>query len=103
MPTVTSPLGKIKWKEFLEGGIYAALLPAIDVITDTISAAVASRELSFDWKQIGILALSGFVAFVVKKLFTPAQVRISGLDKKTLSAIQKGTKKVAIKDWNETT
>jgi hypothetical protein len=86
MPTVTSPLGKIKWKEFLEGGIYAALLPAIDVITETISAA-----------------LSGFVAFVVKKLFTPAQVRISGLDKKTLSAIQKGTKKVAIKDWNETT
>jgi membrane protein implicated in regulation of membrane protease activity len=94
MPTVTSPFGQIKWKEILEGGIYAAVVPAIEIALSSLDAG----ELTFNTKAIAVAAISGFLAFMLKKLATPAQLRVKGLDANTLADIKTGKKIVKIED-----
>jgi hypothetical protein len=98
MPTVTSPFGHIKWKEVLEGAIYAGAVPAATMIANTVEAAMTGGELVFNWKLIGISALAGFVSFIVKKILTPSQLRVGGLDANTLADIKTGKKIVKIEE-----
>jgi membrane protein implicated in regulation of membrane protease activity len=94
MPTVTSYLFSIKWKEVLEGGIYAAVVPAIEIALRSLQAG----ELTINYKAIAVAAISGFLAFLLKKLATPAQLRVKGLDANTLADIKTGKKIVKIEE-----
>ena len=48
----------------------AILTPVITIIAQSLNAGV----LTFDYKAIGIAALSGFVAYLTKNFFTPASI-----------------------------
>ena len=57
---------KLNLRDFLRGALMAILVPVIYIIQTSLNAGV----LTFNWKQIGIAAVSGFVAYLAKNLFT---------------------------------
>lgn len=66
-----SPQFAINWSDVLKGLIMAVGTPVIFIIQQTIS----SGQLTFNWKQIGMAALSGGVAYLIKNYFSkPAAV-----------------------------
>jgi len=57
---------KLNLRDFLKGAIMAILVPVIYILQTSLDAGV----ITFNWKQIGIAAISGFVAYLAKNLFT---------------------------------
>lgn len=57
----------LNWRDVLQGLIMATLTPIIFIIQQSLDAG----NLTFDWKKIGITALAGGVAYLVKKFFSP--------------------------------
>lgn len=73
MATVqTSKQFTINWRDITKGLVIAAISPVIPIVSDTIN----SGSLTFDWKHIGLTALSAVVAYLVKNFFTPSQTVI---------------------------
>ena len=53
-------------KDFIKGLIVAVLSAVITIIYNTVQAG----SLTFDWKAIGLTALSSAIAYIMKNLFT---------------------------------
>lgn len=53
-------------KDFLRGLIMAVVVPVLVLIQNSVSAGT----LTFDWKQLAIAAVSGFVAYLLKNFLT---------------------------------
>ena len=62
----TAPLFSINLKDLGKGLLIAVLSAVLGAIYTTLQAG----SLSFDWKQIGTLALSSLVAYLMKNFFT---------------------------------
>ena len=56
-------LSKLDWLKSL---IMAGLVPVLYIIQTSLT----NNELTFNWKQIGIAAISGMVAYLIKNFFT---------------------------------
>lgn len=67
-----SALFSINIKEALHGLIIATGTAAFTVIEASISAGT----LAVNWKQVGMAALAGGLAYIGKKFFTPAKLTI---------------------------
>lgn len=65
----TSKQFSLNIKDVLKGIVVAILTPVIVVIQSSLDAG----SLSFNWQQIGMAAVAGFVAYLAKNFFTPAQ------------------------------
>jgi hypothetical protein len=63
-----SPLFSLNWNDAIKGLIMAVGTPALFIIQQ----AIANGQFVFNWKQIGMAALAGGVAYLVKNFFTPA-------------------------------
>ncbi len=63
----TSNFLSLDWNDFGKGLLMAVLTPVVYVIQQSLELG----ELTFNWKGIGIAALSGGVAYIIKNLFTP--------------------------------
>ncbi len=61
-----SPFGKLNLADFGKGLLVAVGSAVFSVIYSTIQAG----SLTFDWKAIGITALSAALAYLSKNLFT---------------------------------
>lgn len=72
----TSKKFRLNWQDYVKGIVVAILTPVIFIIQNSLDAGT----LSFNWKQIGIAAVAGFVAYLVKNFFTPSQTIVKGLD-----------------------
>lgn len=59
---------KLNFNDILKGLLMAVLTPVVVIVQQSLEAGV----FVFDWKSIGIAALSGGVAYLVKNFFTPA-------------------------------
>jgi len=57
---------KLNLRDFLKGALMAILVPVLYVIQTSLDAGV----LTFNWKQIVIAAIAGFVSYLIKNLFT---------------------------------
>lgn len=57
---------KLHLRDFLKGAVMAILVPVLYIIQSSVEAG----NLVFNWKQIGIAAVSGLVAYLIKNLFT---------------------------------
>lgn len=68
MATTTSKLFTLNVSDFVKGLLMAVLVPVIAIISDSLSKGT----LVFDWKLIGITALSGFLGYLVKNFLTPS-------------------------------
>lgn len=53
-------------KDFLKGLVIAVLTAVITIIYTSVQAG----SLDFDWKAIGVTALSSALAYIMKNLFT---------------------------------
>lgn len=53
-------------KDFIKGLIVAVLSAVVTIIYNTVQAG----SLTFDWKAIGLTALSSAMAYIMKNLFT---------------------------------
>ena len=57
----------LNWLDIGKGLVMAILTPVVVIVQQTISTGV----LTFDWEIIGIAAISGGFAYLVKNFFTP--------------------------------
>jgi len=67
---ITSQKYSLNWRDVSKGLIVAALTPVLVIIQNSLDAG----SLTFNWKNIGISAVAGMLAYLVKNFFTPAQV-----------------------------
>ena len=72
----TSKKFSLNWRDYAKGAIVAIITPVIFIIESSLDAGT----LSFNWKQIGIAAVAGFVAYLSKNFFTPSQTIVKGLN-----------------------
>lgn len=63
-----SPLFSININDVLKGLLMAVGTPAVFLIQQTIQ----SGSLTFNWKSIGMAAIAGGSAYIVKNFFTPS-------------------------------
>ena len=59
---------KLNLNDILKGLLMAILTPVVVIIQQSLDAGL----FVFDWKSIGLAALSGGVAYLVKNFFTAA-------------------------------
>ena len=64
-----SIFGTLNLKDFLKGLVVAVLTAVIGIISTSLQAG----SLTFDWKQIGTIALSAGLAYIGKNLFSNSQ------------------------------
>lgn len=62
-----SNLFSLNWRDFFNGLIMAILTPVVYIVQASLDAGT----ITFNWTGIGIAALSGAVAYIVKNFFTP--------------------------------
>lgn len=67
---VASKQFSLGWRDILRGLIMAVLTPVVVIIQQSIESGV----LTFNWKTIGISALAGGAAYIIKNVFEPAKV-----------------------------
>jgi hypothetical protein len=65
-------------KDFLKGLVLAVLTAVITIVYTSIEAG----SLAFDWKAIGMTALSSALAYIMKNLFTNSQGELLKKDPK---------------------
>jgi len=57
----------LNMRDLLRGLLMAVLTPVLVIVQQSIEGG----ELVFNWKAIGIAAVAGGVAYLIKNLFTP--------------------------------
>lgn len=62
-----SPLFTLNWNDALKGLLMAVITPALFLIQQ----ALENGQFTFNWKQIGMAAIAGGVAYLTKNFFTP--------------------------------
>lgn len=62
----------LKALDFLKGAVLATLTPVLVIIQNSISQG----SLTFDWKNIGMVALSTFLVYLGKNFFTKSSIQI---------------------------
>ena len=90
--TTSSKRFTLNGNDFIKGLIVAALSPIVPIITELIN----SGNLVFDWKKIGLAALGGLAAYLVKNFFDKPKVVITDVKDSTIEAVKDGTADVAI-------
>lgn len=63
---MNSPFLKLNVQDFLKGLIVAVGSSVVTILYNTLQTG----SLTFDWKQIGTVALSSALAYLMKNLFT---------------------------------
>lgn len=90
--TSTSTQFSVNLRDIIKGLIMAVLVPVVTIILNSINQG----ELTFNWKQILIVAIGGFLGYIMKNFLTPAQIVIT--DKETVQAVKDGDSQVKIVD-----
>mgnify|MGYP007090099724 CR=1 FL=1 len=62
----------VNTRDILKGLLMAILTPAVLIIQNSLEAG----SLVFNWRNIGIAAISGGVAYLIKNFFTHPTVEI---------------------------
>lgn len=87
MATVTSSKRfSLNWQDAWKGIKMAVILPVLVIIQQSIEKG----EFSFDWKLIGLTAVGGFIAYLIKNFFAPAEIIIKDPPKDQVDAVAKG-------------
>jgi len=68
--TVTSSQFTLNWRDAAKG----LLVAVIGAVLTAVQNSLANGEITFNWKQIGIVALTTGVAYLLKNFFEPAKV-----------------------------
>lgn len=82
----TSSKFSLNLNDWWKGLIMAVVAPLLKIIMDLIN----SGSLTFDWLALGKLALAAGAAYILKNLFTPAKIVISGATAETIADVKSG-------------
>lgn len=67
---VISKQFSLKWRDIVRGFILAVLTPALLIIQQSLEAG----SLTFNWHQIGMAAVAGGGAYLIKNFLEPTKV-----------------------------
>lgn len=68
--TIVSKQFTLQGRDWIKGALMAALTPALVIIQQSIDAGI----WTFNWKAIGMAAIAGGVAYLLKNLLEPSKV-----------------------------
>ena len=88
----TSKRFTLNWQDVWKGLKMAVILPALTTIYTSLEAG----KFDFDWKAIAMAAVLGFVGYLIKNFFTPAEVVMKDVKPDTIDAIKDGAAEVKI-------
>lgn len=71
--TITSKQFSLNLNDFLKGLIVAVLTPVFAVVVDSLNKG----SITFDWKLIGITALTAFLGYLTKNWLSPTTTVIT--------------------------
>lgn len=83
---VTSKQFTLNLRDVLKGLIMAVLVPVATIITQSIDQG----SLTFNWKAIGLAAIGGFVAYLVKNFLSPSQIVVKNPSDNAIAAVKEG-------------
>jgi len=63
----TSNFLSLNWLDLAKGLLMAILTPVVVIIQQSVESGI----LTFNWKTIGLAAIGGGFAYLVKNFFTP--------------------------------
>jgi hypothetical protein len=69
---VTSPKYSLNWQDALKGAVVAVIMAVLTPIEEFLRIGA-----KIDWALIGGVAVSAFIAYMVKNFFTPAAIQKS--------------------------
>lgn len=90
--TITSTQFTINKRDLIKGLIVAVITPVFTIIIDSLN----QNSLSFNWKAIGITALSAGFAYVIKNFLTPAKIIVTDVPKTVVEDVKKGISEVTV-------
>jgi hypothetical protein len=89
----TAPKYSLSQNDFLKGLIIAVGTPVITVLIQTLE----NGSLTFDWKAIGITALSALLAYLAKQFFNGPSLVVSNPSDKMVEEAKQGNLEVVKK------
>ena len=66
---ILSKFGELNSSDFIKGAIVAI----IGAVLPIIQSVIETGSFQFDWKAIGGIALTAFIAYLTKNLFTNSE------------------------------
>lgn len=67
--TIVSKQFSLEWRDILRGLLMAVLTPAIVIVQQSIE----NGSFTFNWQQIGMAAVGGGVAYIIKNFLEPSK------------------------------
>lgn len=92
METTTSGKFSLNAQDFLKGAVLAVLTPVLTIIVNSLQEGT----LTFNWGNIGAVALAAFVAYLAKNFFSPAKIIIENPSEESVRSVKAGTAKAVI-------
>lgn len=86
----TSKQFSVNMIDIMKGLAVAVLTPVFSLMLTSLEAG----SFTFDWKIIGTVAASSFLAYILKNFLTPARIVIT--DKDQVEAVKEGDAKVQV-------
>ena len=83
----TAGLGKLDWKDILEGLKMAAIIPALTIIYTSIDAG----SFDINWNLVWKTAILGAVGYIIKKITTPSKLVVTDATKETIEGVKDGS------------
>jgi len=87
----TSNQFSVSAKDIIKGLIVAVITPVFTIIIASLNAG----SLTFDWKAIGITALTAGLAYIVKNFFTPSAIVVDAPPSQ-VKAVKEGNAEVTV-------
>lgn len=76
--TIVSKQFTLQWRDWVRGLLMAVITPALVIIQQSVDVG----QIVFNWKAIGMAAVAGGVAYLIKNFVEPSKVvEVKSLDK----------------------
>ena len=72
------------------------LVSVFSSVITVIIATLNAGSLTFDWKAIGLTALSTGAAYILKNFLTPSQIVVKDASPAAVEAVKEGEAKVTV-------
>lgn len=90
--TTSSSQFTLNTRDILKGLALAVITPVITIVIDTLNQG----SLTFDWKHIGVVAITALLAYLMKNFLSPAQIVIQNPDKADVKAVEQGNAQATV-------
>lgn len=90
--TTTSKQFTINLTDIWKGLLVAVITPVLTVVLDSLN----SGSLTFDWKHIGITALTAGIAYIIKNFLSTSKIVVHDATPEVVEAVKDGNAEVKV-------